>query len=86
MSTVISKEFALANKLLIPINHMTIKTSGKTYLMINFHVFPTLNLLFSFNIGINESTSYIHVKIMHWIAINSKTPNSLTKPSTTPTR
>ena len=51
-STIISKVLAVENRLIIPTTHIPIKTIGNRYFIMNFHVFQTLKVEFSFKAGI----------------------------------
>lgn len=55
-STMISNGFAEVNNFRIPTAQITIKTHGSRYLIINDHVFPTLNVDTSLSTGMNLST------------------------------
>ena len=50
-SIIISNGLAELNNVTIPIAHITIKTIGSKYLIINIHVLPTEKVENSFNAG-----------------------------------
>ena len=56
VSTIISKVFAFANRVTIPIVHIIIKRTGNRYFIIKVQIVPTLNVECSFSAGMKCST------------------------------